>query len=378
MTSSIEQPWIYLYDETRRDLGTSLRQLRNHGIGLDEIGSYESRLDLFADLEGVDRRVVVLIDLQSHDRHDQSYSGHRIIETIRRHPALARNGRPLAYTVHARPDVVALARRHGALALVSKTDLDAPDDEIPNLGLAGFLRRMMNLEREAIPAAFAVFPDTTRAEARYKRTREDVAQALDRVLVPEATTSETRQPFFWDVIRYLADGLEQSSAAYWVSADNPDISPRQVTKSLERLRPIVAHEYRVGAGVDWQTFGADLLELVPQHRSAPTLTRTLRALIRVNEIEDLLTSKDLRRRGYLDAHAVAALDRVLAVDPSPVPRPRGNEGRWKHTEDLLATLVAVEPASEQRAALTAAFVRGVNNVYATYVEDRDRARPAAR
>lgn len=370
MTGASTAPWIFVHDENQGDLATSVRQLRDHGIGSDQLTTFPSRLDLLAGVAEAGRRVVVLVDLQADDRHDQNYSGHRIIETIRRHQNLAPYGRPLAYTVHARPDVIALAQRHGALGLISKTDLDVPDDQISTVGFVQHLEAARDRAASESASAFSVFPDTERAAARYARTEETVRRGLEHVLSREATSAEPARPFFWDLIGYLAEGLEPVSAAHWIAADSPAVTPEQVTKSLERLKPAVAAEFRAGSNVDWASFARELLEVVPHHRSAPTVKRALRTLVRVHEIEDLLTERDLRRRGFLDAEAADALDLVLTGDDVSVPQRTGHEGRWKHTNDLLATIAAIEPTPAGQARLTAAFVRGVNNIYATYLEDR--------
>ena len=117
--------WVLVYDEDDADVRTALRQLKLHGV--ESVGRFGNRIDLFEAIAASTEPLVALIDLQSDDKLDNNFSGHRVIETIRRHPVLARRCRPVAYTVHARRDVIDLAHRHGALAVIEQARPRRPE-----------------------------------------------------------------------------------------------------------------------------------------------------------------------------------------------------------------------------------------------------------
>jgi CheY-like chemotaxis protein len=365
----MSMPWILLYDEDEADIYRSFLQLRDHQIATDAISMHGSRLELFEVIARSEVPIIALVDLQADERNDQNYSGHRIIETICRHPTLEARCRPLAFTVHARPDIVRLALSHGAHAVVSKTDLDVPDDQVPVVGFEHFLHQVLNDHEK--DGQRRVFPSTDQVRERQARDEARATLALERLLVC-SSNGIIAKPFFWDMVRYLASGLEPASTAHWVEADNPVVSARTVIKTLEDLKPLVAYEYRTGSNVEWKQFASDLLELLPQYRPAPSLSDALRVLPRISELGNLLVDKELQQKGYLDTAASEALNLVL--DREALPRRRGHEGRWKHIEELQGTLREIEPNNAHRAALTAAFTRGVYNVYATYLELRTQAR----
>jgi len=203
---------ILLYDEDEIDLRTARRQLELHGVERADIAEHENRIDLLEAIDRQDEVLVALIDLQSDDRADNSYSGHRIIEAIRRHSRLHARCRPLAYTQHARPDVIDLARRHGAYALISKLDLEVKPDSVDLLGFLASQRSSAAREPDpddSDPHAFPVFPSTERARERAERYRARETAALESVLIRPPRL--VRRPYFWDIVRYLAEDLDATS-----------------------------------------------------------------------------------------------------------------------------------------------------------------------
>jgi hypothetical protein len=365
--------WIYLYDEDERDVKTARRQLKNHEIPESAAQVHVNRLDLFDAIAASPEVVVALVDLQSDNRTDNNYSGHRVIETIRRHPKLAMRCQPIAYTVHARTDIIDLARRHGARALISKHDLDVPRADIPKVNLAGFLadqrRRQPALygEDAALEDDFPVFPDTRRARERLERQDKQVRAALDSVL--QGTPKILSRPYFWQVVRYLADDIDSTSVAHWIHADFR-VPTRTVENDIEDLRRYLGPRYLI-RGAAWGKFARDLLNAAPQKRLAPTDLEMVRVLQRISVLEDVLHNPRTRSESYLDATALEAIDRV--VDPmAGIGRRLGHAGDWQHTNDLLKRLAAVEPDENARMILQVDFVRAVSNMYDTYLAGQSR------
>jgi DNA-binding transcriptional regulator YdaS (Cro superfamily) len=365
-------PWIYVYDERDDDVYSSTQQLRERGlIDWPEMRTFTRRVELFqviAERDPSDGPAVALVDLEAEPR-DPSYSGHRVIETIRRHPTLRSRCRPLAYTAHARPDVVDLACEHLAITVVSKTGLDRaevdPEDVRRFLMAVRDDQYLTENERDDAPR---VFPTPLERPARDYGTEAQLTRALARVLsVPPENCRVAKEPYFWTMMRYLAYGLEPASVAQFIETDRQG-KARSVRNALERLAKEVEFEYIHGDKVDWTRFAGDLLGMVPQFRGVPTPVETLRLLVRVNRIEPLLTDKRLRQLSYVDPEALAALDRVL--DARAIPPRQGNTGRWKLVEQMTHALEALEPALADRARLQAAFTRGVHGIYETYRETR--------
>jgi CheY-like chemotaxis protein len=365
--------WIYLYDEDERDVKTARRQLIAHGIGTQNIRQEVNRIEIFEAIAAAEEVVVALIDLQSDDRTDNNYSGHRVIETIRRNPELATRCQPIAYTVHARTDIIDLAQRHGAKALISKHDLDVPAAEMSDVDLAGFLedqRRLPALTLDPdgdLEEAFTIFPDIRRAQERFDSQEMATARALDRVL--QGTPRIVSRPYFWQAVRYLAEGIDSGSVAHWIHADFRAPS-RTVEKDLEDLRGYLEPRYLIH-GVKWADFARDLLEAAPQKRLAPSDLEMVRVLQRVSVLEDLLHDPEIRKESYLDDAALLAIDRV--VDPLVgIGRQLGRAGEWRHVDDLLKRLATVEPREDARRTLQVDFVRGVSNMYDTYLARQSR------
>ncbi|HEY5194265.1 MAG TPA: hypothetical protein VIJ39_10395 [Solirubrobacteraceae bacterium] len=358
--------WIYLYDEDPSDVRTARRQLSQHGIS-DELMRVEvNRIALCEAIAQSEGALVALIDLQSDDRTDNNYSGHRVIETIRRNPKLARRCRPIAYTVHARPDIIDLARRHGARALISKHDLDVPAEEMPSVNLTAFLAGQRQLD--VLPLGdtevedFTVFPDTRRAKERFESQDLTMARAFDGIL--HGTPEMVSRPYFWQAIRYLAEGIDPTSVAHWIHADF-SVPERTVEKKMDDLRGYLEPRY-LAHGVAWADFARDLLKAAPQKRLAPSDLDMVRVLQRISALEDLLHDPTIRAESYLDDRALRAIDRV--VDPTVgIGRGLGHSGDWAHADDVLRRLAVVEPEEKARRVLQIEFVRGVSNMYDTYL-----------
>jgi CheY-like chemotaxis protein len=365
--------WIYLYDEDAGETRTSRRQLLKHEIADTSLSSFGNRIALFDAIAANQEVVVALIDLQSDDRTDNNYSGHRVIETIRRNPALAVRCRPIAYTVHARDDIIEMAREHGARALISKDDLEVPAAEISEVNLAGFLAEQRRLEASPLGQdaagedSFSVFPGAQRATEHWKNQELELARALEGVM--QGSPRIVRRPYFWHVVRYLAEGIGSSSVADWIHTDFL-ASARTVKNDLDELRGYLEPRYLVH-GVAWAEFARDLLEAAPQKRRAPTDLEMVRVLQRIGALQDILHDPEIREKSYLDTAALVAIDRV--VDPRVgIGRRLGNSGDRHHVEDVLARLAAVEPEEGARRTLQVDFVRAVSNMYDTYMAAQPR------
>jgi CheY-like chemotaxis protein len=362
--------WVFPYDENLQDLDATCRQLEVYGFGPSERRPFSNRIELFEAIEGTQHTVVALIDLQSDERTDNNYSGHRVIDTIRRHPQLRERCVPIAYTAHPREDVIALARDHGASALISKIDLDVADIE----PLREPLREFLEHQRDLLPRAgsfdpgavhgFPVFPDIERARERIHMERENMREIVDSLLRRDAKI--LRQPYFWPVVRYFARGLDQASVARWINFDW-EVPLGTVTKALDDLGQSLAPQYRI-PNLAWQQFACDLLARVPHQRLAlhPSSIELIRGLPPVGELEGILRDPALRRASYLDDAALQAID--LVVDPlMGVGATSGHVGAWKQADELMERLCDLEPDEHARMALRVDFVRAVSNMYDTYL-----------
>ncbi|MGH2911814.1 MAG: hypothetical protein ACRDJ3_04990, partial [Solirubrobacteraceae bacterium] len=368
--------WIYLYDEDPRDLELACRQLEMYGLAAPQLRLFSNRIDLFEAIDAAEHTVVALVDLQSDDRTDNNYSGHRVIDTIRRHPLLRRRCVPIAYTVHVREDVVTLARAHGASGLISKVDLDVPDVERFREGLLDFLEEQRGRLPESedcdpqLDYGFAIFPDIERARERTYLEQEKVRESVHSLLRRDAKI--LRQPYFWSAVRYFAIDLDQASVAHWVHVDF-QIPESTVTKALDDLGQSLAPQYRVHK-LAWKEFARDLLAIAPHERVAlhPGSIEMVRGLQRVSELEGILRDPFIRRASYLDDAALQAID--LVVDPiTGVGHTSGHVGAWKHADHLIERLCDLEPDEHARMALRADFVRAVSNMYDTYLASRARS-----
>jgi CheY-like chemotaxis protein len=367
--------WIYLYDEDPRDLELACRQLEMYGLSAPQLRLFSNRIELFEAIDSADHTIVALVDLQSDDRTDNNYSGHRVIDTIRRHPRLRERCVAIAYTVHVREDVVTLARAHGASGLISKVDLDVPDVERFREGLLDFLEEQRSRLPEPedfdpeVDYGFPIFPDIERARERAHLERETVRESVHSLLRRDPKI--LRQPYFWPAVRYFASGLDQASVAHWIHVDF-QVPESTVTKALDDLGQSLAPQYRVHK-LAWKEFAGDLLAIVPHERVAldPSSIEMVRGLQRVSELEGILRDPVIRRASYLDDAALQAID--LVVDPiAGVGHTSGHVGAWKHADHLIERLCDLEPDEHARMALRADFVRGVSNMYDTYLASQTR------
>ena len=289
--------WIYLYDEDPLGLDFARRQLEMYGLDAPQLRLFSNRIELCEAIDAAHDTVVALVDLQSDDRADNNYSGHCLIDTIRRHPRLRGLCVPVAYTTHVREDVIALVRSHGASAAISKDDLDVPHVELFREGLLEFLEE----QRERLPRTkdfdpevdhgFPIFPDTARARERDHLEREAVRESVHSLLSRDARI--LRQQYFWPAMRYFADGLDQVSVARWIHFDF-EIPQSTVMKALDDLGQSLAPQYRVPK-LAWDKFARDLLAKVRHQRVAlpPSSIEMLRGLPRVSELEGILRDLSL-------------------------------------------------------------------------------------
>jgi len=369
--------WVYLYDEDDGDRLAAERQLARYGVDESLLRSFSNRIDLLQAIDALDRVAVALVDLQSDERSGSNYSGHRIVETIRRHPRLRERCVPLVYTVHVREDVVELACEHGACGLISKTDLDVPAAERARIDLVGFLEELRRRPPSHYAGAadytaeqFPCFPDVQRARERLRaqeaRLRADLGSVLDDI--PRIM----RRPYFWPAIRYFAEGTDPASVARWIAEDY-GAAKRTVELELDSLRDHLAPRYKV-RGADMAGFARDLLERAPHKRRAlaPDDLDSVRVLQRLSALEGVLRSRSLRAESYLDEAALRAIDRV--VDPLVgVRRLAGKVGASHYANDLLLRLSRIEPDEQARKRLRVELVRGVTNMYDTYLAHEARS-----
>jgi hypothetical protein len=346
---------LLLYDEDRDELRHSIILLNHNGIERRDVTIFGNRLTLFKHIMGACDRCVALIDLQADDRSDYTYSGHRVIETIARHPELSARCAPAAFTAHSRPDVVELARRHRAIALLSKNDLDR---HLP-VGGESFPKFITRL-REGPTAGFEIFPATVAPPAVTASL--DVLSAFVNVHVEEVVIA--RKPYFWHVMRYLADDVDKASIGRWIEAEFDGARRRTVINQIGELGNQMLPRYRRRSLPALTDFAQDVLELAPQQRVAPSDTEMLRLLPYFSVGDEVLGDRSLRKISFIDAEAAEALDRVVSRFPALGKR-EGRDGIWRHTEDIEAALRLVEPDSTKRIPFRLAFIRGVNGMYDT-------------
>jgi DNA-binding NarL/FixJ family response regulator len=221
---------VYVYDESEKGLEHATWLLGLHRVWAPasgmELREHSDRNALLASIAAGPPPSLALIDLQADERRDQDYSGHRIIETIRYHPDLASRCQPLAFTVHARDSVVELARTAGAYGLISKEDLELMADRVAELGLAGQLREILAspaLDR-TVAAPFRLIPGEI---GRLEDEDEIDARVRRRFRIEPGAYAKR---YFWDLVRYLADGIDKAS----MPAGSPKTTPAPSPSS--RLR----------------------------------------------------------------------------------------------------------------------------------------------
>jgi hypothetical protein len=355
--------WVILYDEDNAGYAAAFSQLhRKHHIASEDIERQGNRIELLDAIAERNGAAIALIDLESNEVTDQQYSGHRIIETISRHPDLRLRCRPIAFTQHARPDVIDLARRHGAAALISKLTLDGLDNREP---LAAFLERHRAAHEAGQTAEFELYPQTAIDDQRARAYVEKDQAAMDRVF--REPPKLFAHPYFWDVISLLAEGLDLQSVSAYVAVDH-NANASTVKIYIEKMAGSMKPRYRIRK-THWQDFARQLLRDLPHRRAAPSDERLVRALHRLHALEGLVDDGMLIEKSYLDPDALSALKRVWNpyADAPRVDKGLGNVADTAYRERLDARLKALAVDEQDRLALQSAFVRAVYNLYDTYL-----------
>lgn len=366
---------VFVYDHDARQKRTAISALE-HGMGLTAdagyiLQFYDNRQDLLeAIAENPRHDALAFIDLQQHERDDTSYSGHRLIDTIRRHPQLW-HCRPFAFTAYAFPDVIDLVKRHGGYGIVSKHWLNRATSRD-----AAELRTELCdiLDHPARPATDqAGFLVRGRLAPTAGTDDEDVA-ILE---VFRDTPSWTSEPAFWACIRHLAiDHVGPRAAAHWLHAAFPEVTARAYEKRIEGLASALAPQFRVPVP-SLHRAARRLLELVPQRRAAPDEIVSLKHLGRIEGMAGLLFADDddadqdptgMLAQSWVDDDAIAALRDILEVLPG-LP---GNAQQHRHAHALEQTLTSMHPESDGRA-LYPPLIRAVNGILDAYAALEQRA-----
>jgi hypothetical protein len=352
---------VHVFDESEKGLEHATWLLGIHGLWAPTSGmllrEHSARNALLASIASEPGPSLALIDLQADERLDQDYSGHRIIEIIRYNPELASRCRPLAFTVHARESVAELARTAGAYGLISKEHLEVTPDRAAQLDVAGQLREIL-----ASPAL-----DRT-VSAPFRLIPGEISQVDDADEIDARVRSRFRavpgahaKRYFWDVVRYLADGIDKASIARWIAADF-DVSESVVTHEIEQMGQFAATRYRT-RGVQLTDLARDLLVDCPSKRPRPTPDLTIRTLHRLAEVRHLARDPDVVTASWVDAEALEAVRRVsrlLAERDQQLP---ARVGQWAYTDELRHDLERLEREPLARARLQASLIRGVNALY---------------
>jgi CheY-like chemotaxis protein len=329
----------FVFDVDRAMLeNQTLPGLRHHGLeehGI-ELRPYTNRNTLLAAIAREPRPSVALVDLQLDERFDHNWSGHRIIETIRCHPALRRNCRPLALTIHSRPAIRRLVEAHGGYGIVCRGEIDRGAE----FDLAGMLRLQSRRsawgpEREVtcevIPneKALGEIHDT---EAEAKELR-----AVQRIFERTRTLNEKQ----WMAMRYFAVNLDHISVAQLLEVRFRDLKDGgSVVEGLQKaLRPVYRQH-----GPDVYRASLDLFEAVPDKRPIPTLELSFNELPRLNWIRDMKAGElaELSRIGFLDEEAEKILKHVL-YGGAPDEWPSGAAGQSVWLTFVRQRLSTLEP-----------------------------------
>ncbi len=338
------------------------------GLGLSADRRYEVRFfsrrgALLEAIAEDTRPALAFIDLQREESVDTAYAGHRLIETIRRHPRLA-HCRPLAYTAYAYGDVVALVHKHGGYGLVSRywndkarrSDLELLRDQLDEL---------LNVPERA-PA------DQDDFLLRTGVPSADPLSTLEESATSEVFTKDNKwflEPSFWALMRHLAHPhVGQTAAIAWVQAEFQAMSVSGYEKRVERLTGTLASEFQIPSP-DLRKAALRLLELVPHRRAAPDEQVSLKHLARVRGLHPVLPpggTEDptgLLAESWLDEEAITVLRQVI----DQIPLVPTNHDQHLHTAALEKTLRSLDPASEGQS-LVPPLIRAVNGILDTFHE----------
>jgi hypothetical protein len=200
---------VFLFDPDEQMLANhSLPLLRDDFMLSDhdlELKPFSNRNDLLSAVAAEQRPSLALIDLQLDDRRDQNWSGHRIIETVRLHPALWRTCRPMAFTVHVNEDICRLLQEHGAWGVVCRRLLEVPAEDRSRLRFPDRIRQVLLLPTVAPDGQqerFWVMPDGAETLAGDDGGNGLLLRAIARIFNRKADLSRQQ----WMILRYYADG----------------------------------------------------------------------------------------------------------------------------------------------------------------------------
>lgn len=326
--------------------------LEEHGF---EVRANPNRNAFLAEIAAERRQSVALVDLQLDDRRDHNYSGHRIIETIRRHRLLSHACRPLAFTVHAYPRIVTLVEQHGAWGLLAR----APLDGMQPADLAGQLHSLL---RKPTVGAEAVIPMSILPHGfEVREVLQDQRHLIDAI-GKVFSRKRDLNPKQWMVLRYVADKLEDTAIDRFIHEEF-GVSGGKIVEELKGKLRLEYKQY----GPDLRQAAQDLFLQFPHKRPVPTDALSLRLLQHLDELQKRDLSR-LRREGYLDDAAWQTLDEVLfRLDFDKLGNNAGQHLRVQAVEDVLDDLVAgAEPHAEaQRRRRQAELIRAVNNLVDT-------------
>jgi hypothetical protein len=336
----------------------TLPGLRRYGLdryGI-ELVAHTNRNELLAAIAREQRPSVALVDLQLNDRFDHNWSGHRIIETIRCHPMLRRNCRPLALTVHSRPPIARLVEAHGGYGMVCRGEIDRG----ASFDLAGMLREQSRRGPRGPDdeVAFAVIPDEDALSEMHDTEAEGKElRVVQRVFDRKRTLNDKQ----WMALRYLAVPLDSTSVAELLQAHFRDL--RDGGSVIELLQRALRPTYRQH-GPDLYRAALDLLQAVPEKRPIPTVELSFDELPRLTWIRDLrsVELEELLRIGYLDEIAQRVLRHVITA-PDGWPGGAAGQSLWlSFIRDRLRTL---EHAHDGRAEVPSARLQAA-------IEERDQ------
>jgi hypothetical protein len=352
----------------------TLPGLRSYG--LEERGiavrPFTNRNELLRAIASERRPSVALVDLQLDERFDHNWSGHRIIETIRFHPLLRVNCRPLALTIYARPAIHRLVEAHGGYAIVCRGEIDGSAD----FDLAGMLRAQArrpawgpghDVGCDVIPSTDAI-DEMHSAETEAKELRE-----VQRIFRRRQTLNERQ----WMALRYFAVPLDGVSIGSLLSLEF-HVNGATV---IEGLQSALLPAYRTH-GPDLRRAALDLFEALPDRRPVPTLELSFNELPRLSWIRDMSGAdlRELKKLGFLDTRAEEVLEEVVfETTPNEWPSGAAGQSTWlKFVRRRMATLAAPTAGGDPAMARGAAerrhqadLIRAVHNLL-----DTDAARRA--